>query len=250
MASGDQLESPAPDIGFAIVPLRVLRILLLVVTLLVALSIAGQAMVHYLPDFRYRDSIARLVYVDEEQSLPTLYSLLVLLADASVFAVIADAHRRTSRAHAWSWAALSLLFVGLALDEVLSLHERTVGPLRELFGIEGGPFWYAWVVPAILAVTVFVIAFSGFYRRLDRPTRRRLGAAGALFVSGAVGIEMIGGWYASGHGPDTMTFAFLATAEEALEMLGATLALYGLLSHIPIDLPDVAWRIRVRTVRA
>jgi hypothetical protein len=51
VASGDQLASPARDIEFAIVPLRVLRVLLLVVTLLVG--------------------------------------------DATVFAVVADAHRRT-----------------------------------------------------------------------------------------------------------------------------------------------------------
>jgi hypothetical protein len=227
----------------------VLRVLLLVVTLLVVLSIAGQFMVHYLPDFRYRDSIARLVYVDEEQSVPTLYSVLVLIADASVFAIIAHAHRRTGRADAWNWAALSLLFLSLALDEALSLHERTVDPLRELLGIEGGPLWFAWVVPAILVVTIFGIAFIGFYRRLDRPTRGRLGAAGALFVGGAVGVEMIGAWYASGHGAGTMTFALLAAAEEALEMLGATLALYGLLAHIASGLPDVEWRIRVGTVR-
>jgi hypothetical protein len=102
----------------------------------------------------------------------------------------------------------------------------------------------------MVPVAVLVVAFVPFLHHLLRPTRRGLWTAGTLFVGGAIALEMVSVWYHSVHGQENMVYVLIATAEEALEMLGATLALYGLLSHIPIDLPDVAWRIRVRKVRA
>jgi hypothetical protein len=68
-----------------------------------------------------------------------------------------------------------------------------------------------------------------------------------MFVAGAIGFEVIGGAYASEHGQSDMVYALIASAEEALEMLGATFAFHALLAHIPLALPDVTWRIRVRS---
>jgi len=106
-----------------------MRTLLIVVVSLVALSIVGQAMVHYVPDFPLRDALANFVYVDEEQSLPTLYSVIMLIANALLLAIIAHTMRRASRPYAGHWAALSLVFVFLALDEFASLHELSTDPL-------------------------------------------------------------------------------------------------------------------------
>jgi hypothetical protein len=232
-------------IDFAVVPSRVLRVLLVIIVMLVALSTAGQVMIYYLPDFPLRDPIASLFYVDSEQSLPTLYSSVMLLLSALLFGSIAHAHRRRGRPYVRHLASLSVVFALLALDESASLHEQTVGPFRALLDIEGGFLWYAWVVPAAAAVALFVAVFTPFLRHLPRPTRLGLLAAGALFVGGAIGVELLGGSYASGHGQGDMTFVLIATAEETLEMLGIAVLFYTLLAYIPIGLPDAAWRIRV-----
>jgi len=91
------------------------------------------------------------------------------------------------------------------------------------------------------------VASFRFFSKLPVPTRRRLRAAGLIFLVGAIGFEVIGGAYASDHGQSDMVYALIASAEEALEMLGAALAFHALLAHIPLALPDVTWRIRVRS---
>ena len=92
-------EESSPDaqphgIEFAIDPSQVLRVLLWIIGLLVALSTATQAMVYYLPDFPLRDPTANLFHVDREQSVPTLYSTMLLFVGALLLGTIAIGHRR------------------------------------------------------------------------------------------------------------------------------------------------------------
>jgi hypothetical protein len=233
------------EIEFAIVPSQFLRVLLVVTAVLVVLSTAGQVMVHSLSDFPLRDWSANFFYVDGEQNLPSLFSSMMLLLSALLFGVIAHAHRRGGRSYVAHWAALSLVFVLLALDEFASLHEASTAPLRALLNIDGGPLWFAWVIPATAAVAVFGIAFIRFLGHLPRPTRRRLWTAGLLFVSGALGVELIGGSYSAVHGNLGMAWVLIVTIEETLEMLGVVVLVYGLLAYLPVGLPDTAWRLRV-----
>ena len=238
----------ALDIESAIDPRRVLRVLLLVTAVLVVLSTAGQAMIYYLPDFSLRDSIAKVFYVDRERSLPTLYSSLMLLVGALLSGVIAYVLRRADRAYVRHWAVLSFLFVLMAVDEFVSVHEQSIEPLRELLDIEGGLLWFPWVLPGAAVVAVVAVAFLRFLRHLPRSTRRRMWTGGILFVSGALGLEMVGGSYIGVHGQLNMGLVLIVTAEETLEMVGSAVLLYGLLAYIPVILPDEGWRLRVTAV--
>jgi hypothetical protein len=212
---------------------------------LVVLSTVGQVVVYFLPDFPLRDSIANLFYVRMEQNVPTLYSSMMLLGAASLCAFIARAKSRTDRTYMRHWAALSVAFALLSLDEYASLHEQATDPLREQLGITGGPLFFAWVIPGAALVALFGIALLRFLGHLPKPTRRRLFTAGLLFVSGAIGFEMVGGAYKAAYGPLNMGYVLIVTAEETLEMVGASVLLYGLLAYIPAVLPDVVYRVRV-----
>src|SRR5688572_10046368 len=167
---------PPLGIEVAIDPSQVLRFLLVVIGVLVALSTAMQALVYFLPDFPLRDSTANLFYVDFERSLPTLYSTLLLLISALLFGTIAYSHFRGGHPYASHWGALSFIFSLLALDEFALLHEQAIEPVRAALDIEGGLLWFAWVVPAAVAVALFGIAFARFLGHLPRATRRLLSA--------------------------------------------------------------------------
>lgn len=174
-------------VEFHINPPRVLRILLWVTAALVILSTAAEVMVYNVPDFPLRDGIANLFRVSGERSLPTLYSTIMLLAAALLSGLIADAHRRAVRPYVHHWAALSFLFVLLAIDEHASLHEQSNELLRSLLNIPAGPLWYAWVVPAGALVAVFAIAFLRFIRHLPMLTRR-------LWTAGISSVGSSGSW--------------------------------------------------------
>ena len=72
--------------------------------------------------------------------------------------------------------------------------------------------------------------------------------AGVLFLSGAIGLELIGGSYFAAHGELNMSYVLIVTVEETLEMVGAAVLLYGLLAYIPVVSPDAVYRVRVTAV--
>lgn len=234
------------DVEFTVDPSRVLRWLLIVVGVLAVLSTVTQAMVSYLPEFVGRDLAANLFYVDNEQNVPTLWSTLLLLASAILCAMIGHAHHRGGGSYVRHWVGLAVIFSALALDEFASIHERATLRVRELLGIADGVLRWAWVIPAGLAVLIFVIVYLRFLGHLPRPTRRGLWLAGILYVGGAIGFEMLSGpSYAPGAGEQSMSYVFLTTVEETLELLGASVLVYSLLAYVPLGLPGTRWGLRV-----
>lgn len=48
--------------------------------------------------------------------------------------------------------------LALSLDEMASLHEKLMGPMREIFSITSGPLLYAWVIPVgLLTLVLFLV---------------------------------------------------------------------------------------------
>jgi len=53
-----------------------------------------------------------------------------------------------------------------------------------------------------------------------------------IFLTGVLGIELLGAREADLHGTETVVYCLLYTLEEMLEMLGIILFIYALLSHL------------------
>lgn len=212
-------------------PGRVQRALLSAVAVLVALSTAGQLALHLLPAFPGRDFLAYAVYLDNEQSVPTAFAFLLLLACAGASGVIAWRVRREGLEGARHWTAVSALFVVVALDELMAVHERAIEPLREQLGT-GGLLNFAWVIPGMAVAVLLAAVFARFLLRLPASTRRLTILAAALFLGGALGFEMLGGAYADRQGTDGLGYAAISTTEETLELVGATVFIYAALRHL------------------
>ncbi|GGI05496.1 hypothetical protein [Egicoccus halophilus] len=175
----------------------------------------------------------KLVHVGSEQSLATLFATTLLLGAGALLAVIAWRKQVDRRRDRWYWTLLAVAFLALAIDEFGSWHELLVDPVRDRLEISGGLLYFAWVVPAIVAVALFALAFVPFLRRLPARTRWGFLLAGGVFVGGAVGVEMLGGAYATTHGYDSVGYLVLTCVEEGLEMVGAGLFIATLLAHLP-----------------
>ena len=229
-------------------PRTVLRVLLGAVAGLTAMSVAGQVLLREAPGLPLRGGLAHALYVDSEQSLPTLFAVLLILAAALLMSLIAAAHRRLRSRDTWCWASASGLAFLLALDEYLSLHEQLIEPLRELLGGDEAPalLYYAWVVPGVVAVAVVTAVFVPFLRRLPERSRKQFLLSAALYLSGAIGMEMVGGAIDSSAG-DREGYAYVAvtTAEEALEMVAVALLLYALLDYVSRNLGALRLRAAV-----
>jgi hypothetical protein len=134
------------------------------------------------------------------------------------------------------WGSLSLIFCFLAFDEASRIHEN-LSDVFELFMDGEGLLYFLWVVPYGIATIVLGLFYLRFLLRLPSPIRNRFIIAGTIFLTGAIGFDMIGGLEAESYGFDSPFYCGLYTVEELLEMLGSIIFLSALLRHLgPISI--------------
>jgi len=174
--------------------------------------------------------LVRLFNFDIERNIPTLYSTLALLFASILLLIITIAHKRNNSAYL-SWLGLAFIFLFLSMDEFMSLHEHLIIPVRESLDTSG-VFYFAWIIPYGIALIVFVIVYFKFLTNLPRNIMILFVVSGAVFVSGALGFEMVGGIYSELYGENNLLYASIYTCEEFLEMLGIAIFIYTLLRYI------------------
>lgn len=223
---------------------RTVRFLFLVVLSLVLASLVGKFSVYFLPDYPLRDYFAELTNMDGEQNIPALYSASALLLCSILLAIITSAKKVAGDLYVRHWGALSIIFLFLSLDELISIHERMIDPLRSTLNTSGF-LYFAWVIPGAIFVSICLLAFLRFLTHLPAKTRSLFLVAGTLFLAGAIGIEMVGGYYSYLYGQQNITYAIITTLEEFLEMLGIVVFIYALLSYISSYMKGVSLQINI-----
>jgi hypothetical protein len=178
----------------------------------------------------YIHGLIPLFDFDRELNIPTLYSSFAAIAASILLLVIALAHR----AHGSSWLPwmwLSAIFLFLSIDETAGFHEQINEPCMEALNTSG-LFRNAWVIPYGIAVGLFVICYLKFLFALPRRTMVLFVVSGSMFVSGAIGFEMLGARHVELYGSENLFYSVYYTCEELLEILGTTVFIYALLSYI------------------
>ena len=171
-----------------------------------------------------------LLDVNEEANLPTFVSGVLWIWAATTMAVLSS--RQSSRGLQWAWTAWSAIAGYMAFDELFSVHEqwKAMG-IRLAHALFGGVPYFAWILIGIIPVVGVALASLVVIRRLDPVLRRRLIIAGACFVVGALGLELVEGEWARAHGRD-LVFHTIVLVEELLEMTAVLLSLRACLHEL------------------
>ncbi len=212
----------------------VARKLLLIVASLVILSVIGRPLLYYWGNIPGVKSLAHQFYLDEEFNIPSLYSAGAIAMAAGLLYLISRFEQVQGAVYDRSWKILAGIFLYLSMDELNSFHEILIEPVRRHFGLSG-IFYYAWVLPAIVLVLLFVIGFLKFLWQLNRTTRFQMIAAGVMFVVGALGFEMLGAPVSERLGDAEVfdpLYQALMTTEESLEMVAIVGFIYALLQYL------------------
>ena len=226
---------------------KVTRFLLFVVLGFALGSLAEQLSRHLFSD-PYFFGLGGQLNLENEKNIPAYYSGLTLLLCSGLLAFIAVYQQKNKGRYVWQWKGLSFLFFCLALDEVFSFHEKTTAPLKNSLSSSGfnfatqGIFAFTWVVLGICFVLLMLLLYSKFLLALPTQFRRLFCLAGALFVTGSLGGEMIGSYWADLNGKENFVYTAIASLEELFEMLGVVVFIYALLSYISSELTEVRVR--------
>lgn len=212
--------------------LRVLfiGIILLLIGNLIAVYVRFQTM-------GMENKVSRLVIkmldFNLEANLPTFMSTLLLLCNGIILALIGRSYKKIGQKF-WHWLGLSAIFVFLAFDEMIQIHEQLRAPMEAMFNTTG-LLYFAWFIPYLAITILIAIAYFKFMMRLPKKVLKLFIIAGVLYVGGAVGMEMLGGWHSEVHGEKTVTYAMMYSFEEFLEMSGAAVFMYALLTYITMS---------------
>lgn len=240
------MSNPAPIIKLN--PKRVFIILIAITILLVCLSIWGQYLRFFAGTFDMHGAIQEFgvdllmhsFYTDSEANVPTYFNTIILFIPAILLAAIGTWKSSIKDKFKFHWIGLSLVFLYLSMDEAAVLHEKLIAPMRSLFNFEGygGLFYFAWVIPGITVVLLFMLAYLQFFLHLENKYKFLFFISLMVYVSGIIGGEMLSGHFAETIGLKNFTYATYTSIEESLEWIGCSLTIYSLLLYIQQYLPE------------
>jgi hypothetical protein len=167
---------------------------------------------------------------------------MMLLTCSFFLFIIASAKRKDGKSYI-CWLGLSVIFLFLSIDESLMIHEGIMEKLRTVLNTSGY-LYFAWVIPYGIGLIAFLLAYIKFLFNLPHKTRLLFIISGFVYVSGAIGLEMIGGRYYELYGDQSLSVVILSTIEEILEMAGTVLFIYALTLYIDSELKDLRLGIK------
>jgi hypothetical protein len=172
-----------------------------------------------------------LVGLAGEANVPAWFSSSALLWCSILLINIAHIKTTSDDRYATHWGVLSLIFLILSLDEAVSLHEKTTAPLQSVLDLDG-LLYYAWVIPGLAFVAVFVLAYLRFFLNLTTESKWLFALSGVLYVGGAAGLEMLEGllYNPGSHATYSVSF-WIVQMQESLEMLGIAIFIYALMRY-------------------
>ena len=248
----------------------IVRIMIIAVLLITLAGLAARFALYMWGDAKLLEPL-RLFNVGDERNIPTWFESIQFLLCSILLAVVTVAKKQRNDRYSLHWGVLSIILLLLSLDEVASIHEaigqQSERLLHSATGLTpGGAITFFWVVPGAVFVIIVLLAYLRFLAHLPRTTRRSFLFAGALFVLGALGIEMltaqvvsssggIANWIESSSGGivgresasaiPTILKGLQTSVEEMFEMLGLTAFVYALLAYIRSYVEDISVRVRI-----
>lgn len=218
-------------------PRKIAFALLCVIAILLFVNLAI-IYLRFVKGFAHLRGFIHGFYFDAEANLPSLYSALAIFFCSVLLWLIGTLGIEKTARRSFYWKILSAIFIFLAIDEFGSLHEYMIQPVRRMMHqspLDSDYLYFAWFIPYIIFVLLLVIVLLRFLFSLPARTRWLFILGGAVFLSGAVGMEMVGGkywaergWAIDGSDEVNLTYALITTFEELLEMLGIVIFIYAL----------------------
>lgn len=193
------------------------------------------------------DRWAWVFNLGEERNIPTTFTYSLFLLNACLLLLIGYSARVGKQPFVAHWFGIAAVFLFLALDEEIAIHD-TLSPLLESALNTSGALSYAWVIPYLAVIAVLGVIYIRFMFSLPMTTLRWFIPAAVVYIMGAAGLEMVEAKLCGGGDCPAIYWPYLALVaiEEIMEMLGLLLFTRGLLGHLsnPVHTAAPVFRLR------
>lgn len=185
-----------------------------------------------------------LIAVDAESNLPTWYNsslwfTLGIVALFIYFLAKSDSHKLPKMKPA---LLLAIVAFSAAFDEFAQIHER-LGELGDALA-RNLPMAVniKWTIPGLILAAIISISLFRFVWNLPRRARQGIFLGAAIFLTGAIAVEIFSSFWLERFGTDAYYQVYLAL-EEFLEMTGVSMALASLVSVIKCNPKQGCFRL-------
>jgi hypothetical protein len=168
--------------------------------------------------------VRQIFDVDEEDSFPTWYSASALLLTAVVLWINARGARAAGSSLRWHWQGLAVGFLLLSVDEIAGVHE-SINSVTDS----------SWAVPGAVIAALLGGVYLTFLTQIERRTAIQFVIGGAIFVGGAVGVELYTEPYLESDQLNTLAYNLWTVVEEGMEMAGVLIFLRALLRSMKAE---------------
>ncbi|WP_373517304.1 hypothetical protein [Pricia sp.] len=209
-------------------PKKILGVLLIIILFLEIANSIG--LVFYFNDNTI-NWLFNLFNIRTEGNIPAYYSSTTILFASFLLGFI-SLFRKINGLSYSLWLILSIIFFYLSIDEAVQLHERVGVIIDNNFNLKGYLSW-GWVIPyGVLFIIFATVYYFRFLPQLSKKIFWLFIISGAIYVFGAIGVEMLGAKNYHSDDFSEVTHAICYSIEEGLEMIGIALFIYTLLLYI------------------
>jgi len=203
-----------------------------IITLLLLIFTAGITVITFreLTNHDYVFGFIPMFDVDKESNIPTYLQGIFMLFCSLLLFTIAKFKSVSGERYIKHWYFLAAIFIYLSIDELVSIHELLILPLRIATDAKG-IFYFSWLIAFIPIVIIIGASYIHFLLHLNNKTRNLFIISAAFFLGGAIGMEMVGGAYLSSLGSKNYLYAVITLIEESLETIGITIFIFSLLDY-------------------
>jgi hypothetical protein len=213
---------------------RIFFCFIIIITSLTIFSILGQ-LSKYFWGHQWLFGFVGLFNLNMESNIPTLYQVLAIFFSSFLIYLIIKSKVKTKLIQHY-WIMLMILTIYMGIDEATQIHESWSGAMKLIFPNQiKGIFSYSWFILEGVLALVVAIYFMNFIFRINKNVRILLIVAAAIYLSGALLVDIISSLFDSKFGT-AFIYELLPTLEEVLEMLGIAVFIRALLKYIKMEL--------------
>ncbi len=236
----DSHLDPAAGVSYIIHPRKLLKFFAIA---LIALCLAGfvQTCVSVASDGRWNLSAARLVSLNHEANLLSWFDGVALFSCGVLLTLLAVLAKSARDPLYKDWRLLAVMLMFISMDEVGTVHQILLDPLRKMSGTTG-VFELGWLGLSLLIFIGIGARFYPFLKCVPPSTRAEFIVAIVVYSFGALGMGLTGVAYdqmPGAHG----AYALLTLFDQFMQMLGALLFLRALLHHFADHAPRFIIRV-------
>ena len=207
---------------------KIIKFLSIVALVLIFIHI-NILVIYFLVDDPDKFDFIRMFDLDMERNVPTLFSSAIILISAFLFYLLSKSPSEQEKGARPYWLGLSFVFTFLAFDESAKIHEQ-LGDFTERFVEATGYLHYPWVISYSILIVILGLFYMRFFWKMESKVFWSFMGAAVMFLSGAIGFELLGANESSIHSTDTILYSVYYTIEETLEMFGVIYLIWILLN--------------------